>query len=249
MRHINETPPSVLERRPDVPPRLAALMQRSLTKDPERRPMMSEVVQELERCLEELPAEVDTLSNVTAVRRRPPGALGEWQLRAILAGLLVAAAAGVYLVAFRSHGSSPPAAAKPVHLRATTAYDPDGTNGENNAQAPLATDGNASTAWQTETYRDAPSLDKPGVGLLLDAGRPVSLHRITVTTSTPGFVARIEAGSSPHSFPDIVSASKTAGTRTVFDVTGGSHRYYVLWITRLGRGFANARIVQVAGAQ
>ena len=72
MRHINETPPSIVERRPDVPPRLAALMQRSLAKDPEKRPMMSEVVQELERCLQELPAEVDTLSNVPAVRLRPP---------------------------------------------------------------------------------------------------------------------------------------------------------------------------------
>ena len=120
MRHINETPRSVVERRPDVPPRLAALMQRSLAKDPEKRPMMAAVVQELERCLQELPAEVDTLSNVPAVRFRPPGALSAWQLRAILAGLVIAAAVGVYLVAFRSSGS-PPAAA--FEARAPAGHD------------------------------------------------------------------------------------------------------------------------------
>jgi eukaryotic-like serine/threonine-protein kinase len=248
MRHINETPPSVVERRPDVPPRLAALMERSLAKDPERRPMMSAVVQELERCLQELPAEVDTLSKVPAVRFRPPGVLSAWQLRAILAGLLIAVAVGVYLVAFRSNSSLPAAAPKPVHLRATTAYDPDGTNGEHNAQAPLATDNLASTGWQTESYRDAPSLGKPGVGLVLDAGRPVSVHRITVVTSTPGFVARIQAGAAPNSFPDIVSTTKTTAARTVFDLTGGPHRYYLLWIMRLGPGFDNARIIQVGGS-
>ncbi len=250
MRHINETPPSVLERRPDVPARLAGLMERSLLKDPEKRPLMSEVVQELERCLQELPGEVDTLSNVPAVRarHRPRGALSAWQLRAILGGLLIAAAVAVYLVAFRSNGSSPPVASKPVHLRATTAYDPDGTNGEHNAQAPLATDDLASTGWQTESYRDAPSLGKPGVGLVLDAGRPVTLHRITVVTSTPGFVARIQAGGAPDSFPDIVSTTKTTSARTVFDLTGGPHRYYLLWIMRLGPGFDNARIVQVSGS-
>jgi eukaryotic-like serine/threonine-protein kinase len=251
MRHINETPPSVLERRPDVPARLAALMERSLVKDPEKRPLMAEVVQELERCLQELPADGDTLSNVTAVttvRRRPRGARPAWQLPAILAGLVLVAAIGIYLVAFHSNGSSPPAASKSVHLRATTAYDPDGTNGEHNAQAPLATDNLASTGWQTESYRDAPSLGKPGVGLVLDAGSSVTLHRITVVTSTPGFVARIQAGGAPNSFPDVVSTTQTTAARTVFDLTGGPHRYYLLWIMRLGPGFDNARIVQVAGS-
>jgi eukaryotic-like serine/threonine-protein kinase len=249
MRHINETPPSVVGRRPDVPPRLAALMERSLAKDPEKRPMMTEVVRELETCLQELPAEGDTVLNVTAVRSRPFGSRSAWQLRATAAGLLIAAAVGVYLVAFRSSGSPTAAASKPVHLRATTAYDPDGTNGEHNAQAPLATDDLASTGWQTESYRDAPRLGKPGVGLVLDAGRPVSLHRITVVTSTPGFVARIQAGGAPDSFPDIVSTTKTTAARTVFDLTGGPHRYYLLWIMRLGPKSDNARIIQVNASQ
>jgi len=76
----------------------------------------------------------------------------------------------------------------------------------------------------------------------------VTLHRITVVTSTPGFVAQIQAGAAPNSFPDIVSATKTTAARTVFDVTGGPHQYYLLWIMRLGPGFDNARIVQVGAS-
>ena len=214
---------------------------------------MSEVVQELERCLQELPGEGDTLSNVTAVtsvRRaaaagRPLGVAAAGDPRR--PGARARPSASTWSPSTR-RGSSPPAASTSVHLRATTAYDPDGTNGEHNAQAPLATDDLASTGWQTESYRDAPSLGKPGVGLVLDAGRSVSLHRITVVTSTPGFVARIQAGGAPDSFPDIVSTTKTTAARTVFDLTGGPHRYYLLWIMRLGPGFDNARIVQVSGS-
>ena len=37
LRHVNEPPPSLRERRPDVPPRLAAAVDRALAKDPARR--------------------------------------------------------------------------------------------------------------------------------------------------------------------------------------------------------------------
>ena len=250
MRHINEEPPSVADQRPDVPARLAALMQQSLLKDPEKRPVMSEVVQELEQTLLELPGDADTVLNVQAVRvRKAPGALSSWRLRSIFAALLVAAAIGVYLIAFGTGGGSPPSGvATAIHLKATTAYDPDGTNGEHNAQAPLATDNKPGTFWETESYNDAPSLDKPGVGLVLDAGRPVSLHRITVTTSTPGFVAEIKAGPAADSFPDVVSSKQTTTTSTSFDLSGGAHRYYLLWIMELGPGFHTARIIQVNGS-
>jgi eukaryotic-like serine/threonine-protein kinase len=255
MRHINEEPPPVADHRKDVPARLTALMQQSLLKDPEQRPTMSEVVRELEQTLLELPGDADTVLNVPAVRVRSkaPSAFFSWRLRsplaAVLAAVLVAAAVGVYLIAFGTGGGSTPAGVvTAIHLRATTAFDPYGTNGEHNAQAPLATDNNAETFWETENYHDAPSLDKPGVGLVLDAGRPVSLHHITVTTSTPGFVAEIKAGSAADSFPDTVSGKQTTTTRTRFDVSGNAHRYYLLWIVELGPGFHTARISQVTGS-
>jgi eukaryotic-like serine/threonine-protein kinase len=250
MRHINEEPPSVLDRRPDVPPRLAELMHRALAKEPERRPLMSAVVQELEQCLLELPVEEETVVLPLVRPRDAPGVLSNWQLITVLIGLAIGAGLCVYLLVRGTGKSSPPTTVSSVvHLHAPTAYDPYGTGGENDSAAPRATDGNPSTYWQTETYKDAPSLDKKGVGLVLDAGKTVPLHRITIVTSTPGFTAEIMAGPTRTSFPDIVADPKTVGRHAHFDLITGSHRYYLLWITKLGPPFHYARIIQVSGSQ
>ncbi len=249
MRHINEEPPSVLDRRPDVPPRLAQLLDRALAKDPERRPMMSTVVQELEQCQLELPAEEETVILPVVRPRDAPGVLSNWQLITVLAGLAIGAALCIYLLVRGTHNKAPASAASTaVHLRAPTAYDPDGDGHENDSAAPLATDGKLGTYWQTESYNDAPSLDKKGVGLVLDAGKSVPLHRISIVTSTPGFTAEIMAGPSPTSFPDVVGDLKVVGRNAHFDLIAGSHRYYLIWITKLGGQFHYARINQVTGS-
>ena len=55
MRHVNEPPPSVLDRRPDCPLRLDLAIQRAMAKDPEERfGSMDEFCAELEACLAEL---------------------------------------------------------------------------------------------------------------------------------------------------------------------------------------------------
>ena len=57
MQHVNEPVPSVLDRRPDTPLRLASLVERCMAKDPaDRPPSMDDVVGELEACLAELDA-------------------------------------------------------------------------------------------------------------------------------------------------------------------------------------------------
>ena len=57
MKHVNDPSPSVLERRPDTPLRLASLIERCMAKLPADRPAsMDEVVAELEACLAELDA-------------------------------------------------------------------------------------------------------------------------------------------------------------------------------------------------
>jgi len=77
---------------------------------------------------------------------------------------------------------------------------------------------------------------KPGLGLVLDAGRPAKLASVTVTSSTPGFTAEILAGDSLGAQPPADSASKTVAGRTTFMLNGAKARYYVLWITRLPPG-------------
>ena len=84
----------------------------------------------------------------------------------------------------RTAPRSPCAASAPTTRSAATA--------EHDAEAPNATDGNPTTYWETEHYRDG--LRKPGVGVVLDAGRAVAAKRIAVTSDTPGFTATILAG-------------------------------------------------------
>jgi eukaryotic-like serine/threonine-protein kinase len=240
MQHVSEPPPSVLEVRPDVPVRVARAVDRALEKDPaERFPTMDAFAAELQACLAELGSEPDmdaTLIRsvpVARVRRRRllPAAL-------VVLGLVLLAAAAAALLLHRSSshygkGSSkpPPAAARPVHLVGVTGYDPYGDNhAEHDEDAGKATDGSLDTYWTTEHYD---SFTKPGVGLVLAAPKAERITRMTVRTDTPGFTARIEAGSSESGpFPP-VSPLRTVGSSTTFPVHGGAARYYVVWITKL----------------
>ncbi len=256
MRHINEPPPSVRERRPDVSPRVDAAVQRAMAKEPgDRFSSMDDFRRELEACLEELSgtqviAPAGSPGGPRRMRRRRRS--GAWPLIAALTGLVVVGAVVYVLIhgpgvtrierSVRGTSSKPSAA---IQLHAVRAYDPDGDQHENDSSVPLATDGNPATFWSTETYFDAPSLNKPGVGIVLDAGTPMVLHRIALVTTTPGFTAVIKAGdSSGGPFTDVVSASQQVqGLGTPFAIRSSSpHRYWLVWITRLGQGFQTARI-------
>jgi hypothetical protein len=120
---------------------------------------------------------------------------------------------------------------RPVGLSAIGAWDPYGDGREHGDKASAAEDGNAGTYWPTETYVDG--LQKPGVGLLLDAGRAVQLRRMVVTTDTPGYSALIEAGSASSGPFQPISSARTVGTRAVFSVGAHAQRYYLIWIRRL----------------
>ncbi|HST18279.1 MAG TPA: protein kinase [Gaiellaceae bacterium] len=253
MQHINEPVPSVREKRPDVPPRVDAAVQRAMAKSPaERFPTMADFGRELEACAS------NGSEEGTQVIAPPPAArrhrrVSPWPLVLVLLGVLAVCGALAY---FLLHGTSSlpgggggSSAGPPPKLRAVTAYDPNGTGrpGENNNLAPAATDNNPATAWSTENYYDG-TLNKPGVGLVLDAGSSRTVRQIDVDTTTPGFTAVIKAGDSEQDFPATVSASQAvSGTHATFTVSGGAHRYYLLWITDLG-GLHRVRITEVRAA-
>ena len=126
-----------------------------------------------------------------------------------------------------------------MRLSALTGYDPQGTGGEHDSSAKLATDGQASTYWYTERYNSSSFGGlKDGVGLLLDAVAPKKLTQVTVTSDTPGFTAKIESGQSSVGPFASVSGVQTVGSRTVFTLHGSAAQYYVLWITQLPSGGA-----------
>jgi hypothetical protein len=255
LRHVNEEPPSVFERRPDVPPRVAMAVERAMAKRPEDRfGSMDEFVAELEDELADLDPASEQATMISrrpataAPRRRPErrrrrrrrGIL--WPIAAVLVVLAIAALAAFGAMALRDGDGSPSAANTPIDVQGIGAYDPEGGDGEHDDEAPQATDGNRGTYWTTETYRDFSS-SKSGVGLVIDAQQDVGPAAVTVVSDTPGFQAEIRTGASPQGpFETVVSDSQTVQGETTFELNGANARYFVVWITDLDE---RARINEV----
>ena len=252
MRHVNEPVPSLLERRTDTPLRLAMLVERCMAKEPAERPAsMDEVVSELQSCLAELDGKAGgggAAADATMIAKRPvvkqsrprrerPGSRRTPILLGLSAlALLAAVAAALVLLNDDSGdgtGSPAPGGGTTIALQGVGAYDPDGGDGEHDDEAALATDEDAATFWRSQTYRSQLSAFKSGVGVVLDAGKPVALEQLSVTTDTPGFSAEIQAGASPTGPFETVSESKTVGGTTTWELNGADAQYYVVWITEL----------------
>ena len=233
----------MLDRRPDVPIRLVAAIDRALAEDPaDRFPSMGAFCTELKACLAEVgePDAARTFIQPGGVLKqsRPHPARAArrrgWPLLLVAAVLIAAALAAVF--ALRGSNGGPSSSRSPgtsvIHLSGARAFDPAGDGREHDANAPQATDGDAGTFWYTEHYSGG--LRKAGVGLVLDAGRAKVVKSITVQSATPGFTAEILAGDSLASTPRVDSASQQVEARTTFSLHGANARYYILWITNLG---------------
>jgi len=262
MKHLNEQPPDVLEQRRDIPVRLAAAVDRALEKDPALRfSSMDQFARELRQCLAELDAPTDdaerTLITPRAViSESPPRRVRARRSRTpayiLVALLAVAAIVGGILGLGGSKGhkgtigtGGTGGGGVPVTLSGVGDYTTSGHPDSHADTAASATDGNPSTYWMTQRYA-TPAFGGllPGLGLVLDAGKQVKLGTLTVTSSTPGFTARILAGNSQSGGFTPDSAPQTASSSTTFTLNGKSARYYVVWITNLPPG-NSARIEEV----
>jgi serine/threonine protein kinase len=231
LQHLNEPPPSVLERRPDAPPRLAWLVDRALAKDPEQRPTMEKVVAELEATRDPSQATVVVSRPARAQRRRRNV---PWPLVLAVAGLLLigAAVAGALLltdtVEVPGTASSSP---QPVVLTALRSHDPFGDDRtEHESEVQNATDGDPATAWRTSRYGfSGGSLGKPGVGIVVSTGNPREPRSFTIVTDTPGIRAEIQVNGRR------VSDARVLGRTTRLQVTPGTRAAeWIVWITNLG---------------
>jgi eukaryotic-like serine/threonine-protein kinase len=245
MKHMNEPPPDVLEKRPDVPLRLAAAVDRALEKDPVRRfPTMDQFAWELRQCLADLDApdaERTFIAPSPVLKESRPRHARARRSRTPLYVLLALLAAAAIIGGIlglggskgkEASGGSTKATGAPVALQGVGADDPYGSGGEHDSEAPNATDGDPTTYWETEHYDSG--LGKPGVGLVLSAGRNVALKQLIVRTDTAGYTAKIRVGSSPAGPFTDDSSSQTVGARTAFTLDGRNGMYYEVWITNLG---------------
>ena len=253
MQHINQPPPSVRERRPELSPYVDEVVRRAMAKEPrDRFRSMAELCAALNVCLAELDGVTGAQTMVVAPQRRrrqsrparpPAGRPSVWPLIMLLAGLAVLA--GILAAVFTFTDSSQkirdviggkstaPASGATVALKGLTSYDPEGDNrSEHSEDAHLASDGQMSTYWTTERYNSG--LQKSGVGLVLDAGGLKKLSTLVVRSDSPGFTAQVQAGASSSGGFSPVSDSQAVGERTAFSIRGKAARYYVVWITDLG---------------
>jgi hypothetical protein len=166
-------------------------------------------------------------------RRRRPLA---WVLLAlVVAGAAIAA---VFLLGGAGHhggaaGGGSTGTAVQLHGVGDT-YSGPGHPDSHADTAPLATDGSTATSWMTQTYGDqAFGGLLTGLGLVVDAGSPVKLAHVTVTTPTPGFTALIQSGDSAAGPFTTDSTSQPVDGTTTFTLNGATAQYYVVWITEL----------------
>jgi eukaryotic-like serine/threonine-protein kinase len=259
LRHVNEPPPSLRERRPDVSPRLEAAVDRALAKDPAQRfPSMTAFAKELRACLAEargapVPVEDDMAMTLVTPPQHAPPPLARARPRrrarsrrrlalSVLLALVIAGAAfaAVLLLggAGRHHGGSGGGGGgseATVQLQGVgNAYSNPDHPDTHADTASRATDGSTATYWYTQTYGDQTFGGLlTGLGLVLDAGTPVKLAHVTVATPTPGFTAEIQSGDSAIGPFVTDSSSQTVNGTTTFTLDGKTARYYVVWITQL----------------
>jgi hypothetical protein len=260
MRHINEPPPPLRDKRPDVPPRVEAMVQRAMAKSPrDRFASMAELCAEIDACLAELHGGETHVIGSPAVppqRRRAQRRSSAWPVIVALLALIAAGAVIGYLVLHHPNGNNGSSGAPPigsgagtVALSGVTAYDPFGSppGQEHNSAAPLATDKKPDTYWETEQYHSSfAAIGKPGVGLVLKTAQPVTLKQIGIATATPNFTAVIKAGDSPVGPWTDVSSSQTIQSGTPISLSPhGAHRYWLIWITALPPGQQSVRINEV----
>jgi hypothetical protein len=267
MKHVREPLPDVRRARREVSAVTASIVDRATAKETRNRyRTIAEMLTDLEHALavEAARAGHATGEATTVLRALPREISVPWRLRfprrAMVLTLLLAFAIAVVVVllAAGTHRSPPrPAAssnAPPQGARALAAvkltgaqdYDPYGVGDktEHHADVAKTIDDNPTTAWTTEQY-DA-GLNKPGVGVYVDAGSPQMGRRLDVTAAqNNGYVAQVY-GASSGSIPANIeqgwtslSQSVTVGpsiTHIPLDTKNRTYRYYLLWITKLPPG-------------
>ncbi len=115
-------------------------------------------------------------------------------------------------------------------------FDPLGNGEENPGRVPFAFDGDKNTAWRTVTYYNK-SLDKPGVGILLDLGAPRTIGSVSLDLVGNGTDLQVLTSNDPGENPqdyDLMAQATEAGEEVRLKAADPtSARYVLVWLTGL----------------
>ena len=258
MKHVREPLPDVQRRRPEISASLAAVVEHATAKETQNRYQdVGQMVHDLEEVLAieaartgqatgEATTVLQSLSGDTAdfvpIRLRRPKRV--FAITLLVLGLVAAAA--VFLATRTEKGTVGRVVKKPAELTevrlargAANDYDPEGDNKESSGATGNAIDGNLGTNWSTETYQGGfEGSNKSGVGLYVDAGKPVPARGLTLATATPRFKAAVYGSETVP--PSLGGWTRLTPTATVnqdhtfrWRPRGRLYRYYLLWISGL----------------
>jgi serine/threonine-protein kinase len=224
--------------RPDVPAALDAAVARALAPDPAERFPDADAFAEALHAVPDEPT-------AAAAREGVGGhAIRAWVLVPVVVFLAaaLAIALGLWLgrlelggplgVRAADEGPSPSPReprATAIAIRSISTFDPFGDGSENDSGVGDATDGDTATAWRSENYFDG-ELRKPGVGLLLDLGRPREVTGFRLETPHPGWAFALVVGDDPITLAEAADPAFTASETMRGTIEPATGRYLLLWI-------------------
>lgn len=140
--------------------------------------------------------------------------------------------------------ASPSGRVGPLEITSIADFDPEGTDGAENAdEVQLAVDGDPATGWTTSTYFSRPTLGglKDGVGLMIDLGGPKEVSSVNVRLGgTPTSLSILTAPPTLDVLPTDIAVMKETGR---LDDAGSDAsialpprtvtRYVVVWLRSL----------------
>ncbi|MGH2981419.1 MAG: protein kinase domain-containing protein [Solirubrobacterales bacterium] len=251
MKHVNEELPDVQRRRPELSAAAAWTIERATTKDPAKRYRgIDEMIGDLETALAVEAARAgSTEGEATTVLKavRPKHRWLRGRSRRWLAGglaVLLLFAAAIAAVVIISSGDVGGGGAErtgtAVQLSDVSDFDPPpGDLSEDPDQVDLVTDGNpTTTSWATDHYDTSDwGGIKDGVGIYVEASRPVAAREMEVRTTTPGWDAEVYsvADSPPDELSgwgEPIGTVSDAGSRQTIRIRpSGLAQNYLLWFT------------------
>jgi len=169
--------------------------------------------------------------------------LGGLAVALIIAGALVVRFAGGdedAAAVIDTTTSLAPEISAPPEVSGVRVFDPEGDDGgiENDDLAPLTTDGDATTLWQTDCYKTSTFGSKTGVGLVISLLAPANA-RIDVDLPDGGWSAEIyastEAGGTLAQWGQAIASGSSDQAGTLSGVTSGPASYVLVFLREAGR--------------